>query len=190
MMTRIRRQPGNTGDVITSSGSLWSLAEVKAFLCTATMKRKFSVCSCRQTINRNLRASSEKTGDSWWQPPVNILIAGISDLYSNPTPTPKLVKHVSVLVTFEVCVLAVLRVINNYCSPFFKTKSRLPPVFLRDSSKNNAGRAAIWAKGCGFDKRCWFSKAWQLNTPMFSKGPALEACNLTTLIVGCCTEKV
>lgn len=39
----------NAGDVITSSGSLWSQIEVKASLCTATMKRKFSVCSCRQT---------------------------------------------------------------------------------------------------------------------------------------------
>lgn len=70
----------NAGDVITSSGSLWSQIEVKASLCTATMKRKFSVCSCRQTAYSTQTSGLlvRKTGNGWWQLLVNNLISGSS----------------------------------------------------------------------------------------------------------------
>lgn len=44
-------------------------------------------------------------------------------------------------------------------------------------SDNNVRHGSKQTRGCGLDKMCWFLKAWQLSTPMFSVGLASEACN-------------
>lgn len=61
MMTRIRWRPQNTGDVITSSGSLWSQERRSEGLSLYSDygKEIQCLCSCRHTVCRDLRASSE-----------------------------------------------------------------------------------------------------------------------------------